>query len=118
MSEKIISFGVTAEEFQKIQKEAEQKNMSISMYCKSLIISEANFIKYYNHLIKKIEKFPLGISFTIRDLMGDEIWDKIPKGIKLSMGRQFYTQVNNGILANIKVEGYGAAKTMRYSKKK
>jgi hypothetical protein len=118
MSEKIISFGVTMDEFQNIQKEARQKNMSISMYCKSLIVSGTKFIKFYNHLIKKLESFPLHITFTIRDIMGNELWENIPKGIKLSIGRQFYSQVNSRIIENIKIEGYGAAKTMRYSKKK
>ena len=92
--------------------------MSISMYCKYKIISETKFIKYYNHLIKTLETFPLHIIFTIRDLMGSEIWSNIPRGIKLAIGKQFYSQVHTRIIDNINIEGYGSAKTMRYSKKK
>ena len=116
MSEKIISFGVTIKEYNKIQKKAELKNMSISMYCKSLIIPKIEFNKYYKFLVRKVETFPSNINFTIRDLMGIEIWDDIPKGIKLAIGRQFYSQVDKGILKNINIVGYGAAKTMQYSK--
>jgi len=117
MSDKIISFGVSNDEFDKIQDEAKQKNMSISMYCKSVIFKETNFTKYYNYLIERIKLFPPNVIFTIRDIIKDEIWNSIPKGTKLAIGRQFYSQVNSKIIDNINIEGYGAAKTMRYSKK-
>jgi hypothetical protein len=118
MLKRNITFGVTIEEFHEIKKNAKIKNMSISMYCKSKIIPESEFTKYYDLLIKKIEIFPLNVIFTIRDIFKDEIWNNIPKGIKLAMGRQFYLQVNAKIIDNIKIEGYGAARTMRYSKDK
>jgi len=117
MSEKIISFGVSTGEFNEIKKEAKLRNMSISMYCKSIIFSESEFTKYYNYLIDKIKMFPPNVIFTIRDIIEDEMWGTIPKGIKLAIGRQFYSQVNSKIIDNINIEGYGAAKTMRYSKK-
>jgi hypothetical protein len=117
MSEKIVSFGVTNEEFQEILQKAKAKNMSISMYCKSIIIQKSEFTKYYKDLIKKVNEFPLNVIFTIRDLFENNIWDEIPKGIKLAIGRQFFSQVNTNIIDNIQIEGYGAAKTMRYSKK-
>ena len=87
------------------------------MYCKSLIVPEVEFNKYYKHLIRKVEAFPYSITFTIRDLIEVEIWDAIPKGIKLAIGRQFYSQVKNRAIENIDIIGYGAARTMRYSKK-
>jgi hypothetical protein len=117
MSEKIISFGVSLDEFNEIQEKAKLKNMSISMYCKSIIFSESEFTKYYNYLIERIKIFPPNVIFTIRDIIKDEIWNRIPKGTKLAIGRQFYSQVNSKIIDYINIEGYGAAKTMRYSKK-
>jgi len=117
MSEKIISFGVSIQEFNKIQDKAKLRNMSIAMYCKSIILSESEFTKYYDYLIDKIKIFPPNVTFTIRDIIKDEMWNTIPKGIKLAIGRQFYSQVNSKIIDNINIEGYGAAKTMRYSKK-
>jgi hypothetical protein len=117
MSEKIISFGVSIQEFNKIQDRAKQENMSIAMYCKSIILPESEFTKYYDYLIDKIKTFPPNITFTIRDIMKDEMWNTIPKGVKLAIGRQFYSQVHSRIIDYIDIVGYGAAKTMRYSKK-
>ena len=87
--EKIISFGVTTDEFIEIQDKAKEKNMSISMYCKSRIFPESEFEKHYNYLLEKIKKYPLNIIFTIRDVFGKD-WDNIPTGIKLAIGRRFF----------------------------
>jgi len=43
-------------------------------------------------------------------------WGNIPKGIKLSIGRQFFREVKSGIVKNAKEEGYLVARTMHYSK--
>ena len=117
MSDKVISIGFTNEEFKVIQQKAESEDMSISMFCKSKILSESEFGKYYKLLIAKVKEYPVNVKFTIRDIIGDETWDNIPKGIKLALGRRFYSQANGQIIdgIKIKIEGYGAAKTMRYS---
>ncbi|MCL2843855.1 MAG: single-stranded DNA-binding protein [Chitinivibrionia bacterium] len=115
---KIISFSVSSKEFEKIQKEAKKDNMSVSMYCKSEITKSKailQFSKFYDDLIKKLRKYPTGVVFALSALMKDE-WRDIPKGIKLSMGRQFFREVKGGIVKNVKIEGYLAARTMHYSK--
>jgi hypothetical protein len=117
MSERIISIGVTENEFQEIQSYAQEQNMSVSMYCKSILIPTTKFCQYYKRLLKKIKELPSSsLKFTIRDLWKTEDWDTIPKGIKLAMGRQFYSEVDKRLIKNINIEGYGSAKTMQYSK--
>ena len=117
MSEKTITIGLTNKEFNEIQDMAATENMSVSMYCKSILFSKSDFTVYYNHLINKVNEYPANVKFTIRDVIGDEMWDNIPIGTKLALGRQFYSQVHIGRIYDINIEGYGAAKTMRYSKK-
>jgi len=117
MSEKIISIGLTNQEYQNILEGAKKENMSISLYCKSRIIpEEIIFIKYYNYLMDKLEAFPSDNEFTLRDLFEDEIekWDDIPNGIKVALGRHFYSK--NKHREDIKFLGYSTRGAMKYLK--
>ena len=117
MAEKIISFGVTFEEYKNIKSEAKDAGMSISMFCKSKVINTM-FNKYYQLLLKKVNKLPANkkIKFSISDLFENKQWQMIPKGIRLSVGKQFFNMVNKNIIKDVKIEGFGTSKTMRYSK--
>jgi hypothetical protein len=117
MAEKIISFGVTLEQYENIASEAEKSNMSISMFCKSKVINTL-FDEYYLLLLEKIADLPANknLKFTISDLFENEQWLMIPKGIRLAIGKQFNIMVNNKTIKNIKEEGFGTSKTMHYSK--
>jgi hypothetical protein len=116
MAEKIISFGVTFEEYKNIDSEAKNAGMSISMFCKSKILDTA-FYENYQLLLKKVSNLPSSITkFSVSDLFDNEQWKNIPRGVRLSIGKQFYNMVKNHIIKNIKIEGFGTSKTMRYSK--
>jgi hypothetical protein len=117
MAEKIISFGVTFEEYKTIESEAKDAGMSISMFCKSKIINTM-FNKYYQVLLRKVNELSANkyLKFAISDLFEDRQWKMIPKGIRLSIGKQFFNMVNKKLIKNVKVEGFGTSKTMRYSK--
>jgi hypothetical protein len=118
MAEKIISFGVTFEEYKNIEADAKNEGMSISMFCKSKILNTV-FYEYYQLLLKKVNELPANnsIKFAISDLFEYDQWCIIPKGIRLSIGKQFFNMVKNKTIKNVYIEGFGTSKTMRYSKK-
>ena len=90
------------------------------MYCKLKVVEEPeeiNLIKCYNVLIKKLEDFPSDNEFTIRDLFDNEMaqWDDLSQGIKVALGRYFYSNIKNR--KDIEILGYGTGKIMKYCKK-
>ena len=117
MAERIISFGVTFNEYKSIENDAKNKGMSISMFCKSKIL-DTTFYENYQLLLAKIDALPsnTNLKFSISDLFANEQWLIIPKGVRLAIGKQFYSMVKNKIIKKVKIEGFGTSKTMRYSK--
>ena len=115
MSERTISIGFTNEEYSKILELAQAKNYSISQYIRSKVIPNEFNIKY-SYLIKKISKLKPDTIFTVKTLWRIDEWNEIPKGIKLSLGKHFYTNVKLGNFTNIKIIGYGKYGIMNYLK--
>jgi hypothetical protein len=118
MSERIISFGVTNKEYQDLIGNAQKTGMNISQYCKSKILENDDFSKYYTSLLEKVQELPISnnYKFILRDLWKAEEWNSIPNSVKLAIGKHFYKNVKNQSISNITIEGLGPGKIMRYSK--
>jgi hypothetical protein len=118
MADKIIYLSLTMSEYHKIEKEAESVGMTIPTYCKSKLIS-SEFNENYKLLLKMVEKAHSKKIFSIRQLWeeNEETWEKISRGVKLAIGRQFYSQVNKRNIKNVIENGYGPNGTMYYMKK-
>jgi hypothetical protein len=118
MADKIIYLSLTMNEYQKIEKEAKSVGMTIPTYCKSKIIS-SEFIENYKLLLWMVEEAPSRKIFSIRQLWeeNEKDWEKISRGVKLAIGRQFYSQVSKKNIKNVIEKGYGPNGTMYYIKK-
>ena len=118
MAEKIIYLGLTMDEYQEIEKEAKNAGMSISSYCKSKIVP-SEFTENYKLLLRKVEELPSNSEFSIRQLWEQNYqdWDKISRGVKLALGRHFYSQIQKESIKNVLEKGYGQNGTMYYIKK-
>jgi hypothetical protein len=118
MAEKIIYLGLTMTEYQKIEKDAKNAGMSIPAYCKSIIIP-SEFTENYKLLLRKVKKFPSNSEFSIRQLWEQNYqeWDQISRGVKLALGRHFYSQVQKNSIKNVVKKGFGQNGTMYYIKK-
>jgi predicted DNA-binding protein len=115
MSEKTISIGFTNEEHSKLLKLAQNEGMSIAQYIKSMIIpNELN--EQYNNLIQKIIKLKPDTVFSIKDLWEYDEWNKISRGVKLSLGKHFYKNVEAKKIHDVKKKGFGVAGIMCYKK--
>jgi hypothetical protein len=115
MSEKTISIGFTNEEYSKILKLAQDEGISISQYIKSKIISN-EFHEQYKELILKVSKLKSNTSFTIKELWEPDEWDKISRGVKLSLGKHFYKNVETKNIDNVRIKGFGVSGIMCYIK--
>ena len=118
MADKIIYIGVSNAEYNSIEKDARNAMMTIPTYCKSKIIA-SEFNICYELLLKKINELPSKFEFSIRQLLEDDEnhWENISKGVKLAIGRQFYSQVHNKYIKTVFEKGYGKNGTMFYMKK-
>jgi hypothetical protein len=115
MSEKTISISFTSEEYLKLQDLADKKGVSISQYIKSMVIPNEVSTKY-NELLQKVKDLKSGEEFNIKKLWEPDEWDKIPIGIKLSIGKYFYKSVDANKVDDVSIKGYGKAGIMCYKK--
>jgi len=118
MADKVIYIGVSNSEYQIIENNARNAMMTIPTYCKSRII-DSEFNLYYRLLLNKIDELPSKFEFSIRQLLEDDEnhWENISRGVKLAIGRQFYSQVHNKYIKTVSKKGYGKNGTMFYLKK-
>jgi hypothetical protein len=118
MADKVLYIGVTNTEYEKIKGDAKNAMMTIPTYCKSKII-DTEFNIYYKLILEKIDELPSKFEFSIRQLLeGDENnWENISRGVKLALGRQFYSQVDSKYIKTVNKKGYGKNGTMFYIKK-
>jgi len=118
MAEKIIYIGLTIKEYNDVEKAAKMAKMTIPTYCKDKII-DSEFNINYKLLLEKIEELPSKQVFSIHKLWENDenYWEQISRGVRLAMGRQFYSQVNKKIIKNVSEKGFGPNGTMYYIKK-
>jgi hypothetical protein len=117
MTNKIISISVTNEEFNHLSNLAKKDGLSLSRYCKSKLQINSEFEKYYKTLQKSVEKLSSrkSLKFFIRDLWNIEEWTLIQKGIKLTLGKQFHSDVMSKQYKYVSFHGYGTGNTKRYT---
>jgi hypothetical protein len=116
MAEMTIAFGVTAEEYAKIQELARKASMSVPQFVKSKLV-ETDFSRTLQDLIERVKQVPKGSKFTIRSQFSEEEWQSIPKGVRLALGKQFYISVTKtNTLPGISPDKKDSANTMWYQK--
>jgi len=117
MSEKTISIGFTKKEYSDVLNLAKKEGFSISQYIKSKIIPN-EFHEKYTILIQEVLRLEPNTEFTIKDILKPHGWENISKGVKLSLGKHFYANVNseNNDIINVKVKGFGVSGIMCYTK--
>jgi phosphatidylserine/phosphatidylglycerophosphate/cardiolipin synthase-like enzyme len=115
MSDRTISIGFTNKEYSDILKSAKDEGVSISQYIKSKIIPN-EFNEKYKVLVQKVSEIKPNTVFTVKDLWKFEEWDKISKGVKLSLGKHFYKNVVTDNIKKVQVKGYGVSGIMCYIK--
>lgn len=83
-----VTVTLSDEEYAEALKQALHKGLTIAQYVKRFPIGSDEFENRYAFLKQKALEQPIEIPFTVMSLFQD--WDHIERGIRLSLGRNFY----------------------------
>ena len=118
---KVVNVTLTEEEYKFVEKAAEEKGLTISQYVKRFPIGDDEFSRHYEFLLEKVNEQDPDVPFTVMSIFGKN-WEKIDKGIRLSLGRNFFHLVKrslkgNGDLKNIHPAGKNIYNVQLYVRK-
>lgn len=106
---------LTDTEYEDAKKKAFEKGISISQYVKKYPISVDEFDIRYEKLKKTALEWTIGETFSVMSVFDD--WDCIPRGIKLSLGRNFYHLVKRGEVEGVEPAGKNSSNVQLYVRK-
>ena len=106
---------LTDAEYDDVVRKAENKAISIAQYVKKYPISVDEFDVRYEYLKNKALEMPIGEPFTVMSIFED--WNCIPRGIKLSLGRNFYHYVKRGELTGVEPVGKNSSNVQLYARR-
>jgi hypothetical protein len=111
---KVVQMTFTDEQYAELKKRA--GDQIIQHYLLGREFPKNDFEKWFPELLLRVGEIRNGTKFNIKAVFGTE-WINIPKGIKLSLGRVFYQQVNASKVLNVHASERDKAKTQWYIKK-
>lgn len=112
MSKK-ISILLTDEQYAELAEKAKDSNLTITDYVVSqLPISQEKKVQLAD-VLEKVKKLPIG-EFNIPALFTEQEWNGFTKGSRLTVGKQFFKEVNN--LPNVNFKGKNSANLAIYEK--
>ncbi|WP_025436197.1 single-stranded DNA-binding protein [Peptoclostridium acidaminophilum] len=114
MDNKSVQILFTDKQYQDLEKKAAKAGLTVPLYIKGIVLENDEFSLAYAKLIKKVDALPSGTRFTIRSLFGTE-WT-MGRGIKLSLGKTYYNQVEKKTINNVNAEGKDSSNVMWYVK--
>lgn len=111
-----VSVTLTDEEYEEVLVKSKAIGLSVAQYVKKYPISVDDFDSRYSYLKEQALLQPAGVPFTVMSLFDD--WDTIPRGVKLSLGRNFYHLVKRETqeLIQIKPAGKTSSNVQLYVK--
>lgn len=110
-----VQISFTREEYDQLQKEANQYGLTVPLFIKGEVLKDDVLGKYYQNLIERVNALPSGTKFNIKALFGVE-WT-MEKGVKLNLGKIFFSRVDNGVVDNVISMGKDSSNIMWYEKK-
>lgn len=116
MGDKTIAFSVTEAEHKEIEKLAIKEGMSVPQFVKAKIV-DSSFNTYIKLLLQGVEQLPPRSTFTVRSVLEDaQIWNDIPKGQKMALGKSFYNLIKDHPEYDVKVYGSQLTNPVSYQK--
>ena len=103
------------EEYEGLEKRAEEKGVPKNVYIRSLLLGEADeFSNAYMETIARVEALAPGTKFNLKALFGTD-WTQ-SRGTKLTLGKTFYEMVESGYVKTAKVLGKDSSNIMQYER--
>jgi len=85
-----VQFVVTNDEYDDIKVRADNLGISISQYCKDMVIPRENsFESTWRMFIEKLENYPQKVEFDVSQIMTRAEWDLLNKTTRLAIARRF-----------------------------
>jgi hypothetical protein len=117
MAEKTIAFGVTNAEYVELKARADKEGISVPQYVKVQVLAESSFNNYVQLLLKSIATLPPRSTFSVRSIMEEAgVWEDIPKGQKMALGRHFFTVARDNKEINVELFGNEGSNPVMYRK--
>ena len=104
----------TEDEYATLKEKADMHGLTVSLYIKSEVMQDDDFGTCYRKLIEKVKNLPSGTRYNIKSLFGVE-WT-MSKGVKLNLGKTYYSRVAEGVITNVKAIGKDSSNVMWYEK--
>lgn len=95
---KIVNITFTDLQYEELVERA--GSSTIQEYLINKEFPEENYSKILNKILSEIEKMDVSSSFTLKNILKED-WEKIPNGLRMSLGKNFYKRVHNGEIHNV-----------------
>lgn len=113
MANNIIQITFSDSEMKHLKKHAEEVGLTVPLYIKTKVLADTDFKKYFDELKARVIKIRPGTKFNIKLVFGID-WGNVPKGVRLALGKAFYTYVKSSAVSNIKILDKDSAHTQWY----
>ena len=113
MLNKIVQISFSDSEMKYLTQKSENEGISVALYIKNCVLANTEFKKCFEELKTKVARIKVGTKFNIKAVFGTD-WSNIEKGVRLALGKAFYTYVQSGSITNVKVLPKDSAHTQWY----
>ena len=111
-----IFYHVSSAEYENARRKARPYFLSVSQWAKYQAFP-SDILVLLGAMAEKINCFPKGKEFPVRECFLSQEWKKIPFGVKAALGRQFYTQVKKEkLVPNVNYIGQDSSNVAIYKK--
>jgi len=109
----MIHLEVSDDQYSKLKELAVAKERTVEEY----ILDELGITvePYMNTISQRVATLQSGTMFTVKAVMATD-WNRIPRGIRLSIGRKFFKMAENGSIPSVQSLIPDSAGTMTYKK--
>nr|WP_172596768.1 single-stranded DNA-binding protein [Clostridium butyricum] len=117
MAKKVnVQVSFTETEIELVKKLANEAGLTIPQFLKHKALEDGEFSKRLSELKEKVARIPSGTKFSIKLVFGTD-WLNISRGTKLSLGKNFYTQVTQNMITGVEVAEKDSSNTQFYIKR-
>jgi hypothetical protein len=114
MSKQNVQIQFTRDVYEQLELKAAKLGLTVPFCIRRRVLSDIEFLRSYQDLTDRGEKLPSGTKFNIRSLFGVD-WT-MTKGVKLTLGKAFYKDVEEGTVSDVKSTGKDSSNVMWYEK--
>lgn len=112
---KIVNITFTDLQYKELVERA--GSSTIQEYLINKEFPEEHYSKILNKILSEIQKMDVSSSFTLKNILKED-WEKIPNGLRMSLGKNFYKRVQNGEIYNVSFKEKDVNSTTWYQKVK